>query len=73
MGKRRKTMWKTILELGRELQVGDKVRVHNGYDFVEVILDDFWLIRGYVPNGMHSETASLTSKSFGQWPEAWVE
>lgn len=64
-------MWKDATKY--ELVVGDTVQVHNGYGWTKATLTEHDLRLCSVPNGMHSERASLTDASYGFRPLVWVD
>jgi hypothetical protein len=48
-----------------ELKVGDKIKYHNGYEWEYDILTEFEISRGYIPTGIHNETANFLHPMFG--------
>lgn len=65
-------MWVPITEDNvRTLKAGEEVRFSNGYEWSTAILDEFWIERGYVPTGLHNETARFIRPMFGGYMYVW--
>lgn len=65
-------MWINTKDYDEQLKVGDLVRIHNGFDWVECTLDEFNITRGFVLNGLHNETADLYLPSFNRYPQIYI-
>lgn len=65
-------MWQKITEENvHTLKPGERLRYHNGYEWDERELDEFWIQRGYVGTGVHNETARFIHPMFGDYTYVW--
>lgn len=61
-----KTKWIAITRDNiKTLRPGFRVRFHNGYEWSERMLTDFWISRGFIPTGLQGETAHFLRPLFG--------
>ena len=46
---------------------GMEIKFHNGYEWTYGTLNQFWIDRGFIGTGVHSETAHFIHPMFGDY------